>query len=100
MVGRFTVSQFRRWEAALGRTSPGPATSEEIAQAFVSTGCVLQAMSDGIILRLTDERGQTLSFNLNPAMALRLARAIPEAARMAGWLGEDGIVNALPDRKP
>lgn len=100
MTGNFTASQFRRWDAALGATSPGAATREEIAQARLATGCVLQGMSDGIILRLTDDAGTTHTFNLNPAMALRLADTIPAAARMMRWLGEDGIVMARPDRKP
>lgn len=100
MVGRFTVTQFNRWDAALGQTSPGAASAEQIAEATLVTGCVLQAMRDGIILRLTDESGKTQTFNLNAAMALRLADAIPAAARMATWLGEDGVVIALPDPAP
>lgn len=100
MVGRFTISQFRRWDAALGATSPGAASREDIARATFATGIVLQGMSDGIILRLTDEFAATHTFNINPAMALRLADAIPAAARMMGWLGADGVVIARPDPKP
>ena len=96
MAGNFTVSQFQRWDAALGETSPGAASAEEIANATIVTGCVLQAMRDGIIIRLTDEMGETHNFNLNAAMALRLADSIPAAARMIGWLGEDGVVMARP----
>jgi hypothetical protein len=98
MPGNFTVAQFHRWDAALAKTSPGRATKAEIAEATLVTGCVLQAMSDGIILRVTDEEGRTQTFNLNPAMALRLADAIPAAAKMAGWMDTDGTVIALPDR--
>lgn len=100
MTGNFTESQFRRWDAALSQTSPGAATPEEIAAGTLVTGCVLQAMRDGIVLRLTDENGETRTFNLNAAMALRLADSIPAAAQMIGWLGKDGAVIALPDRKP
>lgn len=97
MPGNFTVSQFRRWDAALAKTSPRAASAEEIAVARLAAGCALQAMSDGVILRLTDDAGAVLTFNLNAAMAMRLADAIPAAARMIGWLGEDGIVIARPD---
>lgn len=97
MTGRFTVSQFERWEAALGKTSPGAASADEIAAATLVTGCVLQAMGDGIIIRLTDENARTTTFNLNAAMALRLADSIPAAARMAHWLDEKGVVIARPD---
>lgn len=100
MATGFTASQFHRWDAAIARTSPGAATVEEIASATLVTGCVLQGMGDGIIIRLTDEVGQTRTFRLNAAMALRLADSIPAAARMQGWLGDDGAVIALPDPKP
>lgn len=98
MPANFTVSQFLRWEKAIAKTSPGAASDEEIAQSTLVTGCVLQGMSDGIVMRLVDENGAVQTFRLNAAMALRLADAIPAAARMQGWLGDDGIVNALPDR--
>jgi hypothetical protein len=100
MTGKFTEAQFHRWDAALSKTSPGAASAEQIANATLVTGCVLQAMGDGVILRLTNETGQTQTFNLNAAMALRLAASIPAAARMALWLDERGVVIARPDPKP
>ena len=95
MAGRFTKAQFERWDAMIGVTSPGAASADEIAGATLVTGCVLQAMSDCIIMRLTDETGLVRTFNLNPAVALRLADSIPAAARMAEWLDDKGVVMAL-----
>lgn len=98
MPGNFTVSQFRRWDSALSQTTPGAADKEEIASATLTTGLAVQGMNDGIILRLTDEAGETRTFAMNAAMALRLADTIPAAGRMMLWLDSDGIVSALPDR--
>lgn len=97
MPGNFTKSQFERWDAAIAKTSPGAASKDEVALATIVTGCVLQGMSDGVLMRFSDENGDILTFRLNAAIALRLADAIPAAAIMQGWLGRDGIVNALPD---
>lgn len=100
MPGTFTVSQFKRWDAAISKTSPGDATKEDIARATLVTGIVLQGIGDGVVLRLTDEDGETHTFNLNAAMAMRLADVIPVAGLMKDWLRRDGTINALPDRKP
>jgi hypothetical protein len=97
MPGNFTLSQFHRWDAAIAETSPGAASTEQIAAAAMVTGAAVQGMSDGIILRLTDEAGQTRTFSLNAAMALRIADTIPAAARMMRWLDADGAVIARPD---
>jgi hypothetical protein len=99
MPGTFTVSQFKRWDAAIPRTSPGEATKEDIARATLVTGIVLQGIGDGVVLRLTDETGETRTFNLNAAMAMRLADVIPLAGLMKDWLRPDGTINALPDSK-
>ena len=100
MPGSFTKSQFKRWDAALGKTSPGAATTEELATATLVTGAAVQGMSDGIVLRFTDETGRTHNFHLNAAMAMRVRDTIPAVAQMAGWLAEDGVVEALNDPKP
>ncbi len=97
MPGTFTLSQYNRWNAAIPKTSPGEATKEDIARATLVTGIVLQGMGDGIVLRLTDENGDTRTFNLNVAMAMRLADVIPLAGIMKDWLRSDGTINALPD---
>lgn len=99
MPGTFTVSQFNRWDAAIPKTSPGDASKEDIARATLVTGIVLQGIGDGVVLRLTDENGTTHTFNLNAAMAMRLADVIPLAGLMKDWLRNDGTINALPDRK-
>ncbi|MDO8982744.1 hypothetical protein [Cypionkella sp.] len=44
MPGSFTKSQFKRWDAALGKTSPGAATAEELATATLVTGAAVQGM--------------------------------------------------------
>lgn len=55
MPGNFTVSQFRQWERALEFTTPGAATEAEITEARIASGLTLQGLSDGILLRISDE---------------------------------------------
>lgn len=99
MPGNFTVSQFRQWERALEFTTPGAATEAEITEARIASGLTLQGLSDGILLRISDETGIVTTLRMNAAMAIRLADAIPGAAKMYGWMGEDGVIDALRDRK-
>lgn len=99
MPGNFTVSNFNKWLEDLGPTQPQKATLSELAEARVVSGLALHTANDGIMLRMTDETGNLIDVRMNAAMALRLADSIPGAGQMAGWLGKDGIVNALPDRR-
>jgi hypothetical protein len=98
MVGKFTVSQYKSWQAALGPTTPKRANAEEAANARVVSGIGVHMMSDGILLRLSDDTGHAWDFHLNAAQAIALADTIPAAGIDIGWLGRDGAIIAAHDR--